>query len=99
MIKHVILVASNAISSPWGIAFRESQRLAIEADPTWKESTPDAGKAGLKAARSVALLSYRNYQTYQQAQKEESDDIVDNFKASSYQQYQGDKLVKRFNAY
>jgi len=100
VIKHVIVVASNAVSSPWGIAFRESQRLAIEADPTWKESTADAGKEGLKAARSVALLSYRNYLTYAQAQKEETDEKVDDYKASSYQRYQGEKLVKRsFNAY
>lgn len=100
VIKNLIMVASNAKSSPWGIAFRESQRLAIEADTTWKQSTPDAGMQGMKAARSIALLSYRNYQTYQESQSEESDDTVDDFKASSYQRYQGDKLAKRnFNAY
>lgn len=100
VIKHLIVVASNAASSPWGIAFRESQRLAIEADPTWKGSTPDAGKEGLKAARSIALLSYRNYQTYGHTQKEDTDDKIDGFKASSYQRYQGEKLLNRsFNAY
>lgn len=100
VIKHVVMIASNAKSSPWGIAFRESQRLAIEADPTWKQSTADAGMEGLKVARSIALLSYRNYQTYQTSQSEESDNKVDDFKASSYQRYQGEKLAKRaFNAY
>lgn len=97
--KHLIVVASNAQSSPWGIAFRESQRLAIEADPTWKENRADAAANGLKAARSIALLSYRNYITYGQTQKEDNDDKVNDFKATSYQQYQGDKLVKRFNAF
>jgi len=96
----LIVVASNAQSSPWGIAFRESQRMAIEADPTWKESTPNAGEAGLKVARSIALISYRNYITYGETQKEDSDNKIDDFKASSYQRYQGDKLVNRsFNAY
>ena len=99
LIKHLIIVASNAASSPWGIAFRESQRLAIAADSTWKESKPDAGKEGLKAARAIALLSYRNYLTYKQTQKEDNDEKVNDFKATSYQQYQGDKLVKRFNAF
>jgi homoserine O-acetyltransferase len=99
VIKHLIVVASNAVSSPWGIAFRESQRAAIEADVTWKKSTADAGIEGLKVARGIALLSYRNYLTYLQAQKEETDEKVDDFKASSYQRYQGEKLAKRFNAY
>lgn len=99
VIKRLILVASNAVSSPWGIAFRESQRLAIAADKTWKESNADAGKEGLKAARGIALLSYRNYQTYLQAQKEDSDEKIGDFKAASYQRYQGEKLAKRFNAY
>jgi len=100
LIKHVVVVASSSVSSPWGIAFRESQRMAIAADPTWKESTPEAGQAGLKVARSIALLSYRNYITYGQTQKEDSDDKVNDFKASSYQRYQGEKLLKRsFNAY
>jgi homoserine O-acetyltransferase/O-succinyltransferase len=100
VIKHLIMVASNAKSSPWGIAFRESQRLAIETDLTWKQATPNAGMEGMKVARSIALLSYRNYQTYQESQSEESEDIIDDFKASSYQRYQGEKLTKRnFNAY
>lgn len=100
VIKHLIMVASNAKSSPWGIAFRESQRMAIEADPAWKKSTPDAGIEGMKVARSIALLSYRNYRTYLESQSEESDNRTDDFKASSYQRYQGEKLAKRnFNAY
>jgi len=100
LIKNLVMVASNAKSSPWGIAFRESQRMAIEADPTWKEYIPEAGIEGMKVARSIALLSYRNYQTYLKSQSEENNNKVDKFKASSYQRYQGEKLAKRsFNAY
>lgn len=98
-IKKLIVMATNAIHSPWGIAFNESQRLSIEGDSTFFDYTPDGGQNGLKAARSIALLSYRNYETYENSQKEESLDKTDNFKASSYQNYQGEKLVKRFNAY
>ena len=98
-IKNNILIATSARNSAWGIAFNESQRLAIMADETYYNGTDEAGQKGLKAARSIALLSYRGYKTYEISQKEESDDVVDNFRASSYQSYQGDKLVKRFNAY
>ncbi|WP_374164189.1 homoserine O-acetyltransferase [Arcticibacter sp. MXS-1] len=98
-IDRLILIATNAFHSPWGIAFNESQRLALAADPTFRLADPDAGKAGLKAARSIALLSYRNYNTYGISQQEVSSEKTDDFKASSYQNYQGEKLVKRFNAH
>ncbi|MFL5752851.1 MAG: homoserine O-acetyltransferase [Bacteroidia bacterium] len=97
--EHIIVVATNAQHSPWGIAFNEAQRLAIKADPTYHSNKPDGGANGLKAARTIALLSYRNYNTYTGTQKEDDHSKTDNFKASSYQNYQGDKLVKRFNAY
>lgn len=98
-IKSLALIATNAFHSPWGIAFNESQRLAICSDETFFSETKDGGKKGLKAARSIALLSYRSYETYGTSQQEVSTDKTDNFKASSYQNYQGEKLVNRFNAY
>jgi len=96
--ERLILLACNAKHSPWGIAFNESQRLALEADETWLENKDDAGLKGLKAARSIALLSYRSYHTYEKTQSEEVEKL-DEFKASSYQAYQGNKLVKRFNSF
>jgi homoserine O-acetyltransferase len=99
LIKHMILIATNARHSAWGIAFNESQRLAISADATFLQNKPDGGSNGLKAARSMALLSYRGYETYRATQQENDNSRLDNYKASSYQGYQGDKLVKRFNAY
>ncbi|HEX8545672.1 MAG TPA: homoserine O-acetyltransferase, partial [Cytophagaceae bacterium] len=99
LIENLVLLATNAFHSPWGIAFNEAQRMAIQADPSWKNLTPDAGREGLKAARAIALLSYRNYHTYECSQKEDDDIKVDNFKASSYQNYQGEKLVNRFNCH
>jgi homoserine O-acetyltransferase len=98
-IQKLILIATNAFHSPWGIAFNESQRLAISADTTFYNKTPGGGSAGLKAARSMALLSYRGYLAYNKTQQDERDDLIDNYRASSYQSYQGDKLVNRFNAY
>lgn len=98
-IENLILVATNAAHSPWGIAFNESQRLAITTDRTFYANTPTGGNKGLKTARSIALLSYRTYQAYGSTQVESVNDKKDHFRASSYQNYQGEKLVSRFNAY
>jgi homoserine O-acetyltransferase len=98
-IRKLSLIATNAFHSPWGIALNESQRMALEADATFRPGSLDGGKNGLKAARSIALLSYRNYTAYMQAQTEGDTEKTEGYKAASYQQYQGEKLVKRFNAY
>ncbi len=97
--EHVILIATNARFSPWGIAFSASQRMAIEADPTFYNDQPDGGANGLKTARSIALISYRNAKAYNLTQQENGDEVQNDFKADSYQRYQGEKLEKRFNAY
>ncbi|MBF9252602.1 homoserine O-acetyltransferase [Pontibacter sp. 172403-2] len=97
--ERLVQVASNARHSPWGIAFNETQRMAIRQDPTWNESTETAGLGGLKTARAVAMLSYRHYNTYQESQQEPGNSITDNYRAASYQVYQGEKLAQRFNAY
>jgi homoserine O-acetyltransferase len=97
--QHIIPIACNAVHSPWGIAFNEAQRLAIEADATWKENDARAGLEGLKAARAIGMISYRHYDTYAQTQNEKSNDTVDSFRAATYQRYQGEKLANRFNAF
>ena len=95
--KSICVLASNAFHSPWGIAFNEAQRMALEADVSLYNDTDTAGQKGLAAARAIAMLSYRNYRTYQRTQSEEHNAKIDAFRASSYQQYQGQKLYQRFN--
>lgn len=95
----LIAIGCNASHSPWGIAFNEAQRIAIEADPTWKNNDERAGNSGLKAARAIALLSYRHYETFAKTQVDKDAEQVDNFRAASYLRYQGDKLANRFNAF
>lgn len=97
--RNLALIATNARHSAFGIAFNESQRLAIEADSTFGNGNITGGRKGLLAARSIALLSYRSYSIYQQTQSEETADKTDAFRASGYQKYQGEKLVRRFNPY
>jgi homoserine O-acetyltransferase len=99
LIKNLVFIASSVKISPWATAFNQSQRLAIEADPTYNEDRPYGGNNGLKAARSIALLSYRSEQIYNRTQKVKNEDQAKNLPASAYQDYQGEKLVQRFDAY
>ena len=97
LFKNLCLLVTSAKASAWEIAIHEAQRLAIEADATWQSDSLDAGRNGLKAARGIGMLTYRNYEAFKQTQKDEEEKL-DGFKASSYIQYQGEKLAKRFNA-
>lgn len=104
LFEHIIPIATNARHSPWGIAFNATQRFCIEGDPTWKEKNELAGINGMKVARAVALLSYRNYYTYGTSQQgvhnlSASTPGKEIYKAETYQQHQGDKLARRFNAF
>lgn len=97
--QHIIPIACNAFHSPWGIAFNESQRMAIETDSTWQENDHQAGINGLKTARAIGMISYRHHQTYFHTQSEKTADKTDDYRAASYQRYQGQKLASRFNAF
>lgn len=97
-IKHLTVIASNAQHSPWGKAFNAAQRMAIESDATWTEQHELAGYRGLKTARAIAMLSYRNYHPFQETQQDTVARYGD-FKAESYLCYQGEKLAQRFNAF
>lgn len=98
-LHELILLATSAKHSPWGIALNQAQRLAIEADASFGENSSKAGAKGMKAARAMALLSYRTAEIYKLHQSDEYEDVTQEPKAVSYQNYQGEKLVNRFHAY
>ena len=99
VIQKMFLIATTAAESAWAIAIHTAQRLAIEADTTWKDAKPNAGAKGLKAARAIGILTYRNYDIFKEKQTDADAEKIDDLKAASYINYQGDKLVNRFNAY
>lgn len=98
---NVALIATAPYTTPWAAAFNESQRMAIDADATYGNADDNAGAAGLAAARSIALLSYRGATAYNLTQTDMAPLEVAPFKrrVHSYQQHQGHKLCNRFNAY
>ncbi len=94
-IENMVLVASAALESAWGIAIHEAQRLALQADASFGQ--PGGGGKGLQAARAIGMLTYRTSDAFMATQTDE-DERMDDFKAASYIRYQGEKLVRRFNA-
>ena len=97
-IGKLVLIATSAKASPWSIAIDETQRMAIEADRTFGEPRDDAGMAGLAVARAIGLLTYRGSLGYNLTQQDR-EELPAVHRASSYQQYQGEKLCRRYNAY
>lgn len=105
--EKIAVIACGAKMTPWSIALNETQRMAIEADPSVSpenlaEATTydeffNAGAKGMEAARAIGMLSYRSYEGYNVAQAD-GRDLLDVFKVQSYQRYQGEKLRRRFNA-
>jgi homoserine O-acetyltransferase/O-succinyltransferase len=98
LIDRLVFLVASARTSPWCKAFNEAQRLALEADPTFYTAEPLAGARGLMAARAMGMVSYRNFHTFAITQPD-ADDQMENFRACTYQRYQGEKLVKRYNAH
>lgn len=97
IIKKIALLVTSARETAWAIAIHEAQRLAIQADPSWRDNTDAGGSAGLKAARGMGLIGYRTFESYKNNQTD-VDDRLDSFRAASYIRYQGDKLLRRFYA-
>ena len=97
--KHLFVITTSARESAWGIAIHTAQRMAIETDSTWTAGELTDGRNGLKVARAIGMLTYRSYESFVKAQSDTSNEKVDQFMASSYIRYQGEKLANRFTAY
>jgi homoserine O-acetyltransferase len=94
-IKKIALLVCAARESAWAIAIHESQRMAIEADPSWTNDEDSSSEAGLRTARAIGLLSYRTIEAYRDTQTD-NDERSDGYRAADYMKYQGEKLVRRF---
>ena len=103
--SRIALIATAPKASPWTIAIDETQRMAIRADQTFGLPLADAGAAGMGAARALGLLTYRGPEGYNLTQQDHEDadcvlpGLPAGHRACTYQQHQGDKLIRRFNAY
>lgn len=105
----VIFLAGTTRSSAQHIAFNETGRQAIYADPNWKNgdyygSTPPHG--GLAVARMVAHITYMSETSLENkfGRKLQDSDTIPykfvepEFAVEGYLAYQGQKFVERFDA-
>lgn len=95
--KKMALLVTSARETAWAIAIHEAQRMAIQADPTWRDDDNRAGNAGMKAARGFGLVGYRTFDAYKNDQTD-SDEKLNEYRAATYIRHQGDKLDRRFYA-
>lgn len=100
-INSACLVAMGKSHSPWAVGISHAQRLALYADPKWnngfyEKNLPPAD--GLAAARAMAMITYRTPQNYEQKFSRDFNSEKKLFEVESYLEYQGEKLVNRFDA-
>lgn len=106
MVRSIIPVASGVAHSAWNIAFNQAARQAIRQDPDWHGGkyashgvTPEAG---LALARMIAMISYRSAESFESRFGRETARANGRgehpYGVVSYLQYQGKRLVQRFDA-
>jgi len=96
-VEQMILLCCSAYETPWVISIHESQRIALQADPTFAHEGAEAGTGGLRGARAFALPFYRSHPSFKVRQQEDDINKTGDFKAASYVRYQGDKFVDRYD--
>lgn len=100
-VKAACFVAMGKSHSPWAIGISHVQRMALYADPIWnngfyEKDNPPAD--GLAAARAMAMITYRTPQNYVDKFQRDINTKKNIFEVESYLQYQGEKLIGRFDA-
>ncbi len=100
MVQAIAVIAAPGRHSAWCIGWNEAQRQAIYADPNWQQGNytddrrPDQG---LAIARMIAMSTYRSWANFSTRFGRHIGQ-TDAFAIAEYLQYQGRKLVERFDA-
>ncbi|MBO8168364.1 MAG: homoserine O-acetyltransferase [Thermoanaerobacteraceae bacterium] len=109
MLDAVIPIATSGRLSAQCIAFNAVQRQAILMDPEYKEGRYEPGKGpcrGLALARQIGTITYKSDEswafkfgrTFSSLREEDYYCFDGKFEVENYLDYQGEKLVKRFDA-
>ncbi len=100
-VDRLVVFGAPAVASPQAIAWNAAQRMAIEADPAWRDGryATDAGpRAGLATARAIAMITYRSHQEFAQRFGRRQTRVAGRFDIEHYLRRHGEKLVDRFDA-
>lgn len=99
MIEKIIPIATTVGHSPWAIGLNEASRNAIQNDSAWNNGNyMTQPELGLSLARKLAMLTYRSYESFNKKFGRAKANDNNLFAVESYLNYQGEKLIKRFDA-
>lgn len=102
-VQAIAVIAASGRHSAWCIGLSEAQRQAIYADANWQNGDYDVEQQptqGLAAARMMAMSTYRSWTSFTTrfGRQIQQDQAIPQFAIVQYMQYQGEKLVERFDA-
>ena len=102
LLESIIPIATSAAHSPWAMALNKAAKDAIKNDPAWNNGFyTNQPVGGLSLARQIAMISYRAFPSFETKfgrKRQPGKDNKEVFSVESYLDYQGEKLVKRFDA-
>lgn len=95
-VRSAAVIAAPARHEAWAVAWSDAQRRALGADPAWPHA-PGEVRAGLAAARAIAMVTYRApgalAQRFGRAPGERA-----SFAVRDWLDHHGEALVARFDA-
>ncbi|HEX5365345.1 MAG TPA: homoserine O-acetyltransferase [Acidimicrobiales bacterium] len=106
----LLAIATAAAASPQQIGWWSSGRRAIRIDPRWRggdyyaAAAGDGPHEGLATARMISMMTFRSDDVFsarfgrEVVEPVEGFSLWQRFQVERYLEYQGDKLVRRFDA-
>jgi len=99
IVESIIPIGTSAKHSAWAIGLGEAERLAIKNDSDWQNGFYNKQpEKGLSLARQIAMISYRSFTSFEEKFAREKVKNSEKFQVMNYLNYQGKKLVERFDA-